>query len=218
MVCEILLFSWKMDSKSKQSSERKIWKKKNVQLSLYRSKRIAKGKQLALDLKRKSSCKNVISPIKLPKIEESKLKIHAKGPDDNNYSQGDIRQHDLHIKVEPVNVKRDNLCNPVPLESDNNSGTANNTHSVKDNACAILTDRALLDPLIDVLYDNDLLNHYLAHFQEISSSRLSPMNLAVLFGLERAYWQTLNSTTNMVYKEVTKNGTLFVNDCMVVLT
>ena len=127
MVCVILLFSWKMDSKSKQSSERKIRKKKNVQLSLYRSKRIAKGKQLALDLKRKSSCKNVISPIKLPKIDENKLKIHAKGPDDNSYSQGDIRQHDLHIKVEPVNVKGDNLCNPVPLESDNNSGTANNT-------------------------------------------------------------------------------------------
>ena len=129
-----------MDSKSKQLSERKIRKKKNVQLSLYRSKRIAKGKQLALDLKRKSSCKNVISPIKLPKIDESKLKIHAKGPDDNSYSQGDIHQHDIHIKVEPINVKGDNLCNPVPLESDNNSGTANNTCSVKDNAHAILTD------------------------------------------------------------------------------
>ena len=127
-----------MDGKNEQASETKIWKKKNVQLSLYRSKRIAKGKQLAL--KRKSCCENAVSPIKLPKLDESKLKIHAKGPDDKSYSQGDVCQHDIHIKVEPINVKGDNLCNPVPLESNNNSGTANNTRSVKDNACAILTD------------------------------------------------------------------------------
>ena len=30
------------------------------------------------------------------------------------------------------------------------------------------------------------------------------MNVAVLFGLERAYWQTLSMTTNMVYKDVTR--------------
>ena len=101
-----------MDGKNEKASERKIRKKKNVQLSLYRSKRIAKGKQLALDLKRKSCCENAVSPIKLPKLDESKMKIHAKGPDDNSYSQGDVHQHDINIKVEPINVKGDNLCNP----------------------------------------------------------------------------------------------------------
>ena len=30
------------------------------------------------------------------------------------------------------------------------------------------------------------------------------MNVAVLFGLERAYWLTFSVTTNMVYKDVTR--------------
>ena len=81
--------------------------------------------------------------------------------------------------------------------------------NLKDHARRIITDKSLLDTLIDKLYDNDLLLHYITHFEEISYGQLSPMNVAVLFGLERAYWQTLHSTTNMVYKDVTKRWYAF---------
>ena len=132
-----------MEGEKKQSSERKSRKKTKAPLSLYRSKTIAKGKQLTLDLKRRSHCEDPISPMKLPKLVDSTQEIYVKVPDDINYSQRDIRQHDLHIKVDPVTIEGDNLCDPVPPASNNNSGIDNNKPSLKDNAHAILSDQTL---------------------------------------------------------------------------
>ena len=86
----------------------------------------------------------------------------------------------------------------------------------------ILFDKALITNLIDRLFDCGMLVHYLVHFNELASGRISAKNVAILFGLERAYWQTLVSTTNMTYDVITKKwyavyqklfGTSFLNMC-----
>ena len=76
--------------------------------------------------------------------------------------------------------------------------------------------------MVDNLFESGMLVHYLAHFHELATGRLSPKNIAILFGLERVYWHTLNSTTNMIYDPITKKwyavcqklfGTSLINMC-----
>ena len=96
------------------------------------------------------------------------------------------------------------LCNAVPPQNSNVNGEFDDILTLKDKAYAVLADKSLITKLIDRLFESNLLCHYIAQFQEIESGRLSPKNRAVLFGLERAYWQTLKSTTNMTYDAITK--------------
>ena len=160
-------------------------------LSLYRSKAERKCKPFYLASKRKNSSGEPNIPVKLARLG-------------NGDSSSNIGHHPINIVKKGVVLESSNLCNPVPPTVNVSTDSDDRSLTLKDHAQEILTDKSLLDPLIDKLYDNDLLLHYLVHFEEISSGRLSPMNVAVLFGLERAYWQTLRTTTNMVYKDVTR--------------
>ena len=175
--------------KSARASLAKYQKRKLV-LSLYRSKAERKCKRLYLAAKRKNSSGEPNIQVKLARL-------------DNCDSPSNIGHHSINIVEEGVVLESANLCNPI-LPTINSSTGDDRSVTLKDRAQEILTDKSLLDPLIDKLYKNELLVHYLAHFEEISSGRLSPMNVAVLFGLERAYWQTLSMMTNMVYKDVTR--------------
>ena len=100
--------------------------------------------------------------------------------------------------------------NSVPPNS-NDLSRNNNLESLKDKAYSILLDKSLslVSCLIDKLFDSGLLWHYFAHFKELSSGRLALKYMAVLFVFERAYWQTLKSTTNMTYDAITKTGMPF---------
>ena len=167
------------------------YRKYKLVLSLYRSKAERKCKHLYLAAKRKNSSGEPNIPVKLARLE-------------NHDSASNIGHHSLNIVEEGVVLECANLCNPVPPTVKSSTESDDSSVTLKDRAWEILTDKILLDPLIDKLYKNQLLVHYLAHFEEISSGRLSPMNVAVLFGLERAYWETLSTTTNMVYKDVTR--------------
>ena len=113
--------------------------------------------------------------------------------------------------------------NSVPPDQHTQNDAWESGESLKDKAYRILSDKALITNLIDRVFDCGMLVHYLAHFNELASGRITAKNVAILFGLERAYWQTLVSTTNMTYDVITKKwyavcqklfGTSFLNMCI----
>ena len=140
--------------KSARASLAKYQKRKLV-LSLYRSKAERKCKHLYLASKRKNSSGEPNIPVKLARL-------------DNCDSPSDIGHHSINIFEEGVVLESANLCNPV-LPTVNSFTGDDRSVTLKDCAWEILTDKSLLDPLIDKLYENELLVHYLAHFEEISS-------------------------------------------------
>ena len=167
-------------------------KKKNKEkLSLYRSKTIARERK-DLKGKRKLSDSNIVIPCKLSRPDS-----------DKNVSVSDDVST-VVIVEDGVRIEGGNLCNSVPpsVSADNDVDDAD--ESLKNKAKKLLTDDSLISALIDILFENGLLIHYMAHFKELSSGNLNPKNVAVLFGLERAYWQTLETTTNMTYDVITK--------------
>ena len=180
-----------MNSEKSACASLAKYQKRKLVLSLYSSKAECKCKRLYLAAKRKNSSGEPNIPVKLARL-------------DNRDSPSNIGHHSINIVEEGVVLESANLCNLVPPTVNSSTESDDRSINLKDHAREILTDKSLLDPLIDKLYENELLVHYLAHFEEISSGRLSPMNVAVLFRLERAYWQTLSTTTNMVYKDVTR--------------
>ena len=180
-----------MNSEKSACASLAKYQKCKLVLSLYRSKAERKCKCLYLAAKRKNSSGEPNISVKLARL-------------DNRDSPSNIGHHSINIVEEGVVLESANLCNRVPLTVNSSTESDDRSVTLKDHAREILTDKSLLDPLIDKLYENELFVHYLAHFEEISSGQLSPMNVAVLFGLERAYWQTLSTTTNMVYKDITR--------------
>ena len=128
----------------------------------------------------------------------------------------------ISVHTEGTPLEAANLCNAVPPSCSSLPQPEDDLDTLKDKAYAVLSDKSLISKLIDNLFQCDLLCHYVAHFQELASERLSPKNIAILFGLERAYWQTLTSTTNMTYDSITKKwyaicqklfGTSLINMC-----
>ena len=180
------------------------YKKRKLKLSLYSSKAERKYRRFVLPTKRKNSSGQPNLPLKLARLETEGSSSLESGEKTSGVSEGNIGEHSIDILHDGALVEGADLSNPIPTNIDQSQESDQIFTNLKDHARRILTDKSLLDSLIDKLYDNDLLLHYIAHFEEISYGRLSPMNVAVLFGLERAYWQTLHSTTNMVYKDVTK--------------
>ena len=180
-----------MNSEKSACASLAKYQKCKLVLSLYRSKAECKCKRLYLAAKRKNSSGEPNIPVKLARL-------------DNRDSPSNIGHHSINIVEEGVVLESANLFNPVPPTVNSSTESDDRSVTLKNRAREILTDKSLLDSLIDKLYKNELLVHYLAHFEEISSGQLSPMNVAVLFGLERAYWQTLSTMTNMVYKDVTR--------------
>ena len=180
------------------------YKKRKLMLSLYSSKAERKYRRFVLSTKRKNSSGQPNLPLKLARLETEGSSSLESGEKTSGVSEGNIGEHSIDILHDGALVEGADLSNPIPTNIDQSHESDQIFTNLKDHARRILTDKSLLDSLIDKLYDNDLLLHYIAHFEEISYGRLSPMNVAVLFGLERAYWQTLHSTTNMVYKDVTK--------------
>ena len=112
------------------------------------------------------------------------------------------------------------ISNGVPPST--SSTDINECKSLKDKVNRILADKCSISMLVDKLFESGMLVHYIAHFQQLATGTLSPKNVAVLFVLERAYWQMLQSTTNMTYDGIMKKwyavcqklfGTSLINMC-----
>ena len=92
--------------------------------------------------------------------------------------------------------------------SDNEDNVWNSTYA--QNCLAMLKCDSLLKPLIEVLYANSCLKDYMTLIQSLSDGNLSPTNISFLLCLERAKWQSLKTTTQMRFRDVTKKFWLVV--------
>ena len=145
-----------MNSEKSERDSLAKYKKLKLVLSLYRSKAEHKCKHLYLASKRKNSSGEPNIPVKLARLV-------------NHDSLSNIGHHSINIVEEGVVLESANLCNLVPPTVNSSTESDDRSVTLKDHAQEILTDKSLLDPLIDKLYENELLVHYLAHFEEISS-------------------------------------------------
>ena len=145
-----------MNSEKSRCDSLAKYNKWKLVLSLYRSKVEHKCKCLYLASKRKNSSGEPNIPVKLARLE-------------NHNSSSNIGHHSINIVKEGVVLESANLCNPVPLNVNVSTNSDDRSVTLKDCAREILTDKSLLDPLIDKLYENDLLVYYLVHFEDISS-------------------------------------------------
>ena len=99
--------------------------------------------------------------------------------------------------------------------SEEEMGNSNNEDNVWNsiyvrNCLAMLKRDSLLKPLIEVLYENSCLKDFMNLVQSLSDGTLSPTNISFLLCLERAKWQTLKTTTQMRFWDVTKKFWLVV--------
>ena len=99
--------------------------------------------------------------------------------------------------------------------SEEEMGNSNNEDNVWNsiyvrNCLAMLKRDSLLKPLIEVLYENSCLKDFMNLVQSLSDGTLSPTNISFLLCLERAKWETLKTTTQMWFWDVTKKFWLVV--------
>ena len=92
--------------------------------------------------------------------------------------------------------------------SENEENVWNSTYA--QNCLAMLKRDSLLKPLIEVLYANSCLKDYMTLIQSLADGNLSPTNISFLLCLERAKWQSLKTTTQMRFRDVTKKFWLVV--------
>ena len=92
--------------------------------------------------------------------------------------------------------------------SENEENVWNSTYA--QNCLAMLKRDSLLKPLIEVLYANSCLKDYMTLIQSLADGNLSPTNISFLLCLERAKWQSLKTTTQMQFRDVTKKFWLVV--------
>ena len=78
------------------------------------------------------------------------------------------------------------------------------------NCLSTLKGDKLLKPLIEVLYENSCLKDFVTLVTSLSDGTLSPTNISFLLCLERAKWQSLKTTTQMRFRDVTKKFWLVV--------
>ena len=110
---------------------------------------------------------------------------------------------------------------PVPEGSSSASNSEEEDDSADDepnvwnsnyarSCLSILKGDKLLKPLIEILYANSCLKDFMTLVTSISDGSLSPTNISFLLCLERAKWQSLKTTTQMQFRDVTKKFWLVV--------
>ena len=110
---------------------------------------------------------------------------------------------------------------PVPESSSSASTSEEEDDSADDepnvwnsnyarSCLSILKGDKLLKPLIEMLYANSCLKDFMTLVTSISDGSLSPTNISFLLCLERAKWQSLKTTTQMRFRDVTKKFWLVV--------
>ena len=92
--------------------------------------------------------------------------------------------------------------------SNNDDNVFNSTYV--QNCLAMLKHDNLLKSLIEVLCANSCLKDYMTLVQSLSDKNLSPINISFLLCLERAKWQSLKTTTQIRFRDVTKKFWLVV--------
>ena len=75
---------------------------------------------------------------------------------------------------------------------------------------AEIRNQQLVRNLLENLYVAGCLPDFMLLVTQLASGKLSPLNIAFLLCLERAKWQSLKSTTQMRFREVTKKFWLVV--------
>ena len=187
------------------------YKKRKLKLSLYSSKAERKYRQFVLSTKRKNSSGQPNLPLKLARLETEGSSSLESGEKTSGVSEGNIGEHSIDILHDGALVEGADLSNPIPTNIDQSQKSDQIFTNLKDHARRILTDKSLLDSLIDKLYDNDLLLHYIAHFEEISYRRLSPMNVAVLLAWKGHTGRHCTAQPTWCTKMLRKGGMPFAN-------
>ena len=180
-------------------------------LSLYKSKKYLKRKQRKLTSGR---------PFKFSKFANRNNYIDAtlsySDNCENDMSQS-TRTHAMNFYCSG-DPPCDSLLSAHRNSLNSTSSSAkNSTHETSDagsfnvwnstyaqNCLAMLKRDSLLKPLIEVLYENSCLKDYMTLVQSLSDGNLPPNNIAFLLCLERVKWQSLKTTTQMRFRDVTK--------------
>ena len=108
---------------------------------------------------------------------------------------------------------------PSPSSDQSSSSLASDSESDGDDiwnrpyvrhCYAEIRNQQLLRNLLENLYVAGCLPDFMLLVTQLASGKLSPLNIAFLLCLERAKWQSLKSTTQMRFREVTKKFWLVV--------
>ena len=108
---------------------------------------------------------------------------------------------------------------PSPSSDQSSSSSASDSESDGDDiwnrpymrhCCAEIRNQQLVRNLLENLYVAVCLPDFMLLVTQLASGKLSPLNIAFLLCLERAKWQSLKSTTQMRFREITKKFWLVV--------
>ena len=108
---------------------------------------------------------------------------------------------------------------PSPSSDQSSSSSASDSESDGDDiwnrpyvrhCYAEIRNQQLVRNLLENLYVAGCLPDFMLLVTQLASGKLSPLNIAFLLCLERAKWQSLKSTTQMRFREVTKKFWLVV--------
>ena len=119
----------------------------------------------------------------------------------------------------PSSPSSSSSSSPSPSSDQSSSSSASDSESDGDDiwnrpyvhhCYAEIRNQQLVRNLLENLYVAGCLPDFMLLVTQLASGKLSPLNIAFLLCLEHAKWQSLKSTTQMRFREVTKKFWLVV--------